>query len=48
MPNLNTGIIMKLRLSRPGIEEQMRIEERLRAAEEFELSVFSSSQELET
>lgn len=46
MPNLNTGIIMKLRFSRPGIEEQMRIEERLRAAEGFEISVFTFLQKL--
>jgi type I restriction enzyme S subunit len=36
MANLNTGIIMGLKLSHPGIEEQIRIEDRIRAAEEYE------------
>jgi type I restriction enzyme, S subunit len=39
MPNLNTSIIMGLKLSHPEIKEQIRIEDRLRAAEEYEGSI---------
>ena len=41
MPNLNTGILMELELSLPGIEEQIRIEEILYATEKDELSVLA-------
>ena len=38
MPNLNTGILMRLKVALPGVDEQIRIEARLSGIEEAEMS----------
>ena len=46
MRNLNTGILMDLKIAHAGIAEQIRAEDRLRAADNYELSIVTNLRKL--